>query len=136
MTEQFRHATAEPIGGILVFTITEPNFEGDAVAESIREWMLREIEACPARDAAIDFQHVKFISSVAFRPLLALRRVLVDRGGRVVVCGLSPVVGDVFYTTRMIDKTGTPSPMFEIQPTVGEAVAFLQRTDAPSGGSP
>lgn len=127
MAEQYDDPVkAEADGDILVLTLLEKHFEGDIVAESLRERMQRALSESACSHAVIDFQHVEYISSVAFRPLLALRRNLIERQGRMVVCGLNPVVGDVFFTTRMVNPEGQPAPMFELQSSVQEAIQSLR----------
>jgi anti-anti-sigma factor len=38
----------------------------------------------------IDFQHVRYVSSAGFRPLLVAAKLIDAAGGRLVLCGLSP----------------------------------------------
>jgi anti-anti-sigma factor len=111
--------------GVLVLTITEPQIEGDEVARALQQELLAAVAAAGARKVVIDLQHVKYISSVAFGPLLHLRRKLQEVDGRFYVCGLSPMVGDVFYTTRMVSPSGTFVAPFEMQPDVAAAIAAL-----------
>ncbi len=129
MTEQpHQRLKAERAGDILVLTILETHVEGDTIAEELREAMLGALG--DARHAVIDLAHIQYISSVAFRPFLSLRRSLLERGGRLVVCGLNPVVGDIFFTTRMIDPEGHPAQIFDMQPGVQEALDHLQKLPA------
>ncbi len=124
--EQREHLKVETAGDVLVFTILARNVEGDAIAEELRDQLLRALAQTSCRHAIIDLQQVQYISSVAFRPLLSLRRGLLERNGKLVLCGLNPVVGDVFFTTRMVDPAGQPAPIFDMQPGVQEALRFLQ----------
>jgi anti-anti-sigma factor len=124
--EQPQHLKAEIAGDVLVLTILDQHVEGDAIAEELRERLLQALAQTSCRHAVIDLQQVQYISSVAFRPLLSLRRSLLERNGRLVLCGLNPVVGDVFFTTRMVDPAGQPAPIFDMQPGVQEAIRFLQ----------
>jgi anti-anti-sigma regulatory factor len=55
---------------------------------------------------------------------LALRKKLKEVGGRLVLCNLSPVVVEMFQTTRLIGSAGA---FFEVQPDVDAAVASLLR---------
>jgi anti-anti-sigma factor len=114
--------------GILVLTITEPRVQGEEVAEILRQEMLAALERSGARQVVVDFQHALYISSAAFRPLLSLRRKLQETNGRIVLCGLSKAIGDVFYTTQMISDTGSVAPLFEMQKDVPSAIAHLQAT--------
>ncbi|HMF13913.1 MAG TPA: STAS domain-containing protein [Gemmataceae bacterium] len=108
---------------VLVLTITESQVEGDAVAQSLQRELLAAVTAGDAKRVIVDFQNVRYISSVAFGPLLALRRQLNGSGGRLVVCGLNQMIGDIFYTTKMVSPDGTFVAPFEMQPNVPTAVA-------------
>lgn len=112
--------------GVLVFTINAARVEGEDVAEALRHEMLAALANTGSRRVVVDFQHTRYISSAAFRPLLSLRRNLQESGGRLLICGLTPLVGDIFYTTRMISPDGSFTPMFEMEPTAAAAVARLR----------
>jgi anti-anti-sigma factor len=121
----YRLLKTEAAPDALVLTITEPQVEGDEVAHALLGELLAATEAAGASNVIVDFQHVRYISSVAFAPLLKLRRKLQEANGRLVVCGLSSMVGDVFYSTRMISSSGDFTAPFEMQPDVAAARAAL-----------
>lgn len=119
------HLTTSLQEGVLVLTITDRQVEGEEVPEAIRQEMLSAVEQTGVTKVVVNFANTRLISSAAFRPLLAVRRKLLESGGRLVLCGLSPVIGDVFYTTRMMDATGSASAPFELKDDVPSAVAYL-----------
>src|SRR5947209_19131327 len=88
--------------GVLVVTLKVTHIQEEDVAEALRQELLRALTESPCHDVIIDFRHTRYLSSVAFRPLLSLRRQLQGRGGCLVLCGLSSEVGDIFYTTRLV----------------------------------
>jgi anti-anti-sigma factor len=116
--------------GVLVLTITVRQIEGEEVAEALRQAMLAAVASQQTPKVVIDFQHIRYVSSVVFRPLLGLRRQLQQIKGRLLVCGLSKTVGDVFYTTRMISNSGNFNAPFEMETDRAAAVARLNATDA------
>jgi anti-anti-sigma factor len=124
------HVQVRHEDGVLVLSITDARIEGEEIAEALRQEMLAAVEAAGARKLVVNFQHTRYISSAGFRPLLALRRRLNEMNGRLIVCGLSPVVGDVFYTTRMASPDGSAAAVFEMEPTVAAAVARLNTAEA------
>ncbi|HZU38684.1 MAG TPA: STAS domain-containing protein [Gemmataceae bacterium] len=121
----YRHLTARTERGVLVLTITEAKIQGEDVAATLRQEMLQAVESTACNRVVIDFQHAQYISSAAFRPLLTLRRKLQEQGGRVMLCSLSPVIGDIFYTTRMIGDDGSITRVFEVERDAESAVARL-----------
>jgi anti-anti-sigma factor len=113
--------------GVLVLTITETKIQSDDIADALRQEMLAAVARSGIRKVVIDFRHAQYLSSTAFRPLLSLRRKLQEDGGQIILCGLSSVVGDIFYTTRMIDPSGSVKAVFDMQPDVASAIAFLNQ---------
>ncbi len=111
--------------GGLVLTIKETHLQEEKLVEGLLQEMNRAVDHYGARRVIVDMNRLKYLSSVAFRPLLALRRKMLEINGRLVLCGLSSVVGDVFYTTRLVDATGKFSAPFEMADDVPAALARL-----------
>jgi anti-anti-sigma factor len=122
---QYRLLQVNIEGDAVVLTITEKQVEGDAVAQALSRELLAAATAANVRHVVVDFHNVQYISSVAFGPLLHLRRHLQAGEGRLIVCGLNSMVGDIFYTTKMVDPSGRFSAPFEMHPDVPAAVAAL-----------
>ena len=125
---QYRLLHVNTDGDVLVLTIAPEQVEGDTVSMALQRELLAATAAAGARRVIVDFQNVCYISSVAFSPLLALRRHLNENQGRLMVCGLTSMVGDIFYTTKMVDPTGKLRAPFEMQPDVPSALAAMKRT--------
>jgi anti-anti-sigma factor len=123
----FRHLKAHLDQGVLVVTITDRQVEDDEEADGLRDELVQVVNHYAVHKVVIDFQNTEYISSVAFRPLLHLRRVLQEHSGRLMLCGLSPAIGDVFYTTRLISPTGGSTAPFEMEKDVAAAVAKLNQ---------
>src|SRR5438552_14479288 len=116
--------------GVLVVTFTTKHIQDEKISEAILQELTILIDQHRACKLVIDFQNIKYISSVAFRPLLNIRRKLNGIGGRLVLCGLSQVVGDVFYTTKLVSPDGSFAAPFEMERDVPSAIARLN-SDAP-----
>jgi anti-sigma B factor antagonist len=126
----YRYLKCQPDQGVLVLTLLETEFQDEKVAQALLDEMHQAVDYHVARKVVIDFQNVKYISSVAFRPLLSIRRKMQEMRGRLLLCGLSRVIGDVFYTTRLIDNTGGFAAPFEMEPDAVAAVERLNRETA------
>lgn len=121
-TRDFRHLRCTTEQGVRVLVITVSQIRDDETTCGLRDELL---EAAGDSDLlVVDFQHIKELSSMAFRPLLTLRRAVAERGGRLLLCGLAPAVEDVFTTTQLIGGSGTTA-LFEVAPDVPTAVARL-----------
>ena len=118
------HVTARTESGVLVLTIMEKRLTGEDLCDAIREELLDAVQQETSK-AIVDFQHVEYVSSVAFRALLSLRRRLHDTEGRLVLCNLSPLVAEVFNVTRLLINSKSSPSMFEEQPTLAGAIAAL-----------
>jgi anti-anti-sigma factor len=125
-----RHLKSHVEQGVLVLTITEPKIQSDDVAEELRQEMLAAVERTGICKVVVDLRHARYLSSTAFRPLLALRRMLQEEGGQMILCGLTNAIRDIFCTTRMIDPSGAVSAVFDMQPDLPAALAHL--TAAPA----
>jgi anti-anti-sigma factor len=117
-------------GGALVLTVTRPQIEGEEVAQGLARELREAVERTGASNAVVDLSRTRYVSSIAFWPLLALRRQLQAAGGRLLICGLSGVVEEVFTTTKMVSGPGTVSAPFEVAPDRAAALARL------GGGAP
>jgi anti-anti-sigma factor len=114
----------------LVLTIAVEQVEGEVVSLALQSELLAATKAAGTGRVIVDFQNVRYISSVAFGPLLALRRHLNGIQGRLIVCGLNSMVGDIFYTTKMVDPTGKLGAPFEMRPDVPAALTAMKSPPA------
>jgi anti-anti-sigma factor len=127
----YRHLTSRVESGVLVITITEPQLQDEAMAQAVQDELLAAVSVSVRSNVVVDLQNIRYVSSVAFRPLLRLRREIQDSGGRLILCGLTRIVGDVFYTTRLVSADGTFVAPFEMEADVPAAIArFTQKNAA------
>jgi anti-anti-sigma factor len=113
--------------GCLVLTIKEAQVRGDGLAESLRLEFLEAVDQTGCKKVAVDLRNVELITTVAFRPLLSLRRKLHDLDGKLVLCGLSPMVAEVFRVTRLISTGEAGTAPFEAQPDLAAALVHLNK---------
>jgi anti-anti-sigma factor len=111
--------------GVLVLTVTRRSIEGDEVADALRQELLALVERAEVKKVVIDLSRARYVSSIAFWPLLSLRRRLQDKGGRLIICGLTGAVADVFQTTKMVSAAGTADAPFEVAADRAAAIAHL-----------
>jgi anti-anti-sigma factor len=120
------YLTSELEDGVLVLTVTHKQIEGEEVAHRLKEELLAAVERTGASRIVIDLSHTRYLSSIAFWPLLALRRHLAAIDGKLLLCGLTGPVLDVFTTTKMVIGTGPVDAPFEMAPDRVTAVARLR----------
>jgi anti-anti-sigma factor len=124
------HAVVEQ--GVLILTITQESIQGEEIAHKLREEMRLAVEQAGIQRVVVDLHNTRYMSSVAFWPLLSLRKQLLEAGGRLLICGLSEDIEDIFRTTRMINSGGETDAPFEVAPDAAAAVARL--LGDPAGG--
>jgi anti-anti-sigma factor len=125
-----RHIRSRTERGVLVLTITEPQLLGDKLVHALRQDLMAVVAQPDTRKVVLDLQPVKSLSSEAFRPLLSLRRTVQERGGRLVLCNLTPTVAKVLQETRLITTSRSSGAAFDVQTDVTTAVASLTDTAA------
>lgn len=126
---QNRHLKSTVEQGVLVLTITETELQDEKLADSLLWELLAQVAHHKLNKVVLDLHNIKYVSSVAFRPFLSLHRKLqeMDSTSRLILCGLSSMVGDVFYTTRLISRTGSFDAPFEMAVDVPAALARFGR---------
>jgi anti-anti-sigma factor len=111
--------------GVLVLTIVRRQIEGEDLALGLKDALLTTVAAHGATKVVLDLENTRYVSSIAFWPLLALRRQLAGQGGRLVLCGLTGAVHDVFTTTKMVSSAGALDAPFEMAPDRASAIELL-----------
>lgn len=116
--------------GVLVLTIIHPRIQGEEIAQRLRDEMGLAVNQAGINRVVIDLRHARYLSSVAFWPLLSLRRQLLEAGGRLIICGLSGDIEDVFTTTRMISTGGTADAPFEVASDAATAIERMKESSS------
>jgi anti-sigma B factor antagonist len=122
MSEESTRRVSSPV---IVLRIEAAQVTGDSMADELRDEFLTVCSRAAAQNVVLDFQRVTYISSAGFRPLLSLLREVRTRGGRLILCGLTPDVQETFAVTRLISTSGSAPAAFEVQPDIRSAVATL-----------
>jgi anti-anti-sigma factor len=111
--------------GVLVLAVTQQSIQGEENAQQLGDEMQHALKHAGVNRVIVDLQHVRYLSSVAFWPLLSLRRQLLNAGGRMIICGLSGDLEDLFMTTKMISTGGAVDAPFEVAPDAVAAIAKM-----------
>ena len=111
---------------ILVLTVTTRQIEGEATAMQLKDEIAKVVEPSGLVKVVLDLKSTRYLSSIAFWPLLTLRKYLSQRQGRLVLCGLTGAVEEVFTSTKMISHTGSADAPFEVAVDREAAIAKLK----------
>lgn len=112
---------------ILVLTLEATEICEPEAAASLRQEISSAFRADGRRHVIVDMHNVEFISTVGYGPLIGLRQQLAADGGKVVLCGLSSFVREVFTTSHMLIDAQRPAAMFYCADSLDQAVELLQR---------
>ena len=123
MATSYLEASVEQ--GVLVLTVTQRQIEGEDVAAALKEELLASVARHQLNKVVLDLRNTRYVSSIAFWPLLTLRRQLADQGGKLIICGLTGAVEEVFTTTKMVSSSGSMNAPFEMAADREAAVARL-----------
>jgi anti-anti-sigma factor len=131
MTERpspaFEHLRATMHSDVLVLTFLDAELAGDDTVHELRMELLTAVNDPAVVKVILDLQHVSYLGSAAIRPFLALKQQLKERGGRVVLCGLAPMLVEVLRVTRLIEQDQGLPGIFESIGDVPTALKQLER---------
>lgn len=111
--------------GVLIVTFLDAELVADDQVHALRAELLAALHEPGLRKVVLDLQNVRYLSSAAIRPFLTLKQKMEERGGRVILCGLAPMLLEVFRVTRLIEQgCGLPG-IFESADDLPTAVGRL-----------
>lgn len=116
----YRHVRCKTEQDVLVLQITHNLLVEDVVADGFGQELLAIVTHAGTDKVVLDFHDVKCICSKALEPLCDLRDFLKDKGGSLVLCGLTPNVAETFHVIGLTGVIETPFPM---EADVASAVA-------------
>ncbi len=107
-------------GSVLVVNVLPEQLRDYPVVQALREGVIAAIEQTKVKHVVIDLSRVKHLGSVAFLAFLAIRR----QSGidRIVLCGLSEFVQELFRMCKLIASAGGKNAPFEQAATREEAL--------------
>ena len=112
---------------ILILAVTTRQIEGEDTALRLKDELTKAVEESDLVKVVLDLKATRYLSSIAFWPLLTLRKYLAARKGRLVLCGLTGAVEEVFMSTKMISSAGSADAPFEVATDRAAALAKLKR---------
>ena len=88
---------------VLVATVNECTLGEEDNIELFGRELNQMIEGFRNVRLVLDLKHVSLLTSSAIGKLIGLHRNLHRRQGRLVLCGLAPIIDDVLRTAKLID---------------------------------
>jgi len=112
-------------GHVLILAIESKRIASYESAELMGAELIDAVQREEAIKVVVDLSRLEYMSSVGYGPLISLRTSIRNAGGRLVLCGLSPVIQQMFEATRLLINPNSPGSLFEFTDTVANAVTKL-----------
>jgi anti-sigma B factor antagonist len=125
MPDNLKHISAREDRGVLILTVELARISSYEQAETIGRELLAAVEGRQSAKVVVDLSKLTYMSSVGYGPLITLRSRVRADGGRLVLCGLSGVVKEVFEATRLLINPNSPKSLFEFKDTLDQAIAVV-----------
>ena len=104
-----RRLEVEDIGDIAVVNFLDKKILDEQNIQAIGEDLFRLVDELGRKKILLNFGNVEFLSSAALGKLITLNRKLQGVRGRLVLCGITKEIREVFEITRL-DKLFTIHP--------------------------
>src|SRR4051794_7890486 len=102
MAANYQHIAAREQDGVLIITVAVARLSSYELAEAFGRELLDAVSGKAAPKVVVDLSKLTYLSSVGYGPLITLRSRVRESGGRLILCGLSGVVKEVFEATRLL----------------------------------
>lgn len=111
-------------GEWLVLNIELPRLTDPLMLNAVQEELFAKLRAHPSgRPAVICMQLIDSVSSQLAGILLGAKRIVVSRGGRLVLCRVGPMIMEMLQITRLHTQ-------FEIQPRLRDVLGTARGDDS------
>jgi anti-anti-sigma factor len=122
----YHHLKTSIDRSVLVLTITTPLLLDEDVADALRHDLLAALD-CHAgiTKVVLNFHNVRSLSAAVFRPLISLNRLVTERNGRLLLCGLSPLAAGVLRLSDLLGDSSDDTAPFEADDDLSSAVTRL-----------
>ena len=129
---QFQYITLDTTREHPVVTITQPGLNGERFVRVLQPELLAAANLIEPSHLVLDLREVKMLQTLALQALLSLQRKLAEQSGRIVLCGLSPIVVQILEITALVASPARLSnTLFDVEPDVSAAIAHLNRLPPP-----
>ncbi|MFC1765928.1 STAS domain-containing protein [Planctomycetota bacterium] len=102
----------------VIVTFTDRKILEEQDIRALQESIMSVIDQTDNISLILDFANVEFLSSAVLGLLIRLSKHILDRGGRLRLCNISPKIHEVFKITQL-------TKVFDIHPDVQSALDSL-----------
>ena len=121
---EFKHIASFEDRDSVVLTVLEQRLDSEEVTVALRRELFAAVASAPS-NLVLNLRNVKMMHTLALQTLLELRKSVLVKQGRIVLCGLNPAVAMMLEVTGFIDRHNSSHALFETDPDVASALARL-----------
>ena len=96
-----QHLRVEIITGVTIVSIVDSDLLSEDVIQEVGDQLLRLVEEMGETKLIISFRDVKYMSSAMVGQLVKLHKKVTKAQGRMILCGFSPVLREVFRISQL-----------------------------------
>jgi anti-sigma B factor antagonist len=96
-----QHLRVEIITGVTLVSIVDNDLLAEEVIMEVGEQLIRLVEEQGETKLVISFRDVRYMSSAMVGQLVKLHKKVVKVGGRMILCGFSPTLREVFRISHL-----------------------------------
>lgn len=89
------------LGGAVCVELVHPIIVDDTAVAAFEEVARQALQDYPDKRLLVDFTNVTYVSSAMFSCLILLNREMKQRGLRLLLCGMSALIREVFAVTHL-----------------------------------
>ncbi len=93
--------TFDDLGDVTVVRLLDKRILDEQVIQQIGDDLNKLVDELGRRKLLLDFAQVEFLSSAALAKLIRLHQRLVAVGGKLVLCGISKTIYEIFELTKL-----------------------------------
>ena len=101
-----QHLRIETITGVTIVSIVDNDLLAEEVIQEVAEQLFRVVEEQGETRLVVSFRDVRYMSSAMVGQLVKLHKKVVKANGRMILCGFSPTLREVFrisHLDRLLD---------------------------------
>jgi anti-sigma B factor antagonist len=100
-TSARQHLRVEVITGVTLVSIVDVDLLAEDVIMEVGEQLFRLVDEQGETKLVISFRDVRYMSSAMVGQLVKLHKKVVKAGGRMILCGFSPTIREVFRISHL-----------------------------------
>ena len=125
MSDSYELISTTEENTVLVLTLAVDSIRDYDRSNALEKELVSAVANADSKDVIVDFGSLAFMSSVGYLPFVGLRSTIERCGGRLVLCNQSPMIRELFDSTRLLINSRSPKAPFNYADSLAEAHTLL-----------